>query len=162
MRVTPFTVAEESLGASSAMQGLGGMERTAVPKGPNMFDGGPASKVGENTQPFNNARMMQQNILQNTSAAAPQAQANAVQQSRKMNLVEDNAEYKANQTAQNFFQNRLTEVALVMDTPGLDRMGSMNEIEQQAQRSHVATQKAMTIGVNPDLVQNQISEQRYG
>ena len=56
MRVSPFTVAEESLGASSAMRGLGGMERTAAPKGPNMFDGGPASKVQVNTQPFNNNR----------------------------------------------------------------------------------------------------------
>ena len=162
MRVSPFTVAEESLSASSAMQGLGGMERTAAPKGPNMFDGGPASKVSENTQPFNNARMQEQNILQNTSAAAPQAQANAVQQSRKMNLVEDNAEYKANQVAQDFFQNRLTQVAFVMDTPALDEMGSMNGLEQQAHRSHIASSKAMTMGVNPDLVQNQISEQRYG
>ena len=62
MRVSPFTVAEESLGASSAMHGLGGMERTAAPKGPNMFDGGPASKVTQNTQPYNNARMQQQGI----------------------------------------------------------------------------------------------------
>ena len=161
MRVSPFTVAEESLGASSAMRGLGGMERTAAPKGPNMFDGGPASKVGENTQPFNNARMMQQNVLQNTSAAAPQAQANAVQQSRKMNLVEDNSEYKANMANQ-LFEGRKTEILSVMQTPGLDKLGSMTSIENDQFRSDIATQKAMTIGVNPDLVQNQISEQRYG
>ena len=161
MRVSPFTVAEESLSASSAMRGLGGMERTAAPKGPNMFDGGPASKVGENTQPFNNARMMQQNVLQNTSAAAPQAQANAVQQSRKMNLVEDNAEYKA-QIAQELFDNRVKEIAYVMNTPGLDKLGSMTSIEKDAFRSNIANGKAMAMGVNPDLVQNQISEQRYG
>ena len=161
MRVSPFTVAEESLSASSAMQGLGGMERTAAPKGPNMFDGGPASKVSENTQPFNNARMMQQNILQNTSAAAPQAQANAVQQSRKMNLVEDNAEYKANR-ANELLTNKLKEITFVMQTPGLDKLGSMTSIETDIFRNHIATGKALGMGVNPDLVQNQISEQRYG
>ena len=161
MRVSPFTIAEESLSASSAMQGLGGMERTAAPKGPNMFDGGPASKVGENTQPFNNARMQQQNILQNTSAAAPQAQANAVQQSRKMNLVEDNAQYRANIATQ-LFEGRKTEILSVMKTPGLDKMGSMTSIENDQFRSDIATGKAMAMGVNPDLVQNQMSEKRYG
>ncbi len=158
MRVSPFTIAEESLSASSAMQGLGGMERTAAPKGPNMFDGGPASKVGENTQPFNNSRMMQQNVLQNTSAAAPQAQANAVQQSRKMNLVEDNAAYKANQ----MLEGRKSEILSVMNAPATLAMGNMSPPQMEQFRSDIATGKAMAMGVNPDLVQNQMSEQRYG
>ena len=89
MRTTPFTVAEEMLGATSAGRGLQGMERTAAPKGPNMYDGGPASKVSVNTQPYNNARMMEQNIEQNTAAAIPQAASSAVQQGRKMQLVGD-------------------------------------------------------------------------
>ena len=87
MRTSPFTVAEEALGQSSGMRGLGGMERTAAPKGPNMFDGGPASKVSENTQPFNNARMMEQNIMQNTGSAVTQAQSDAVQQTRLVSWV---------------------------------------------------------------------------
>ena len=52
-----YTVAEEMLGAASAQRGLGGMSRTAAPIGPNMMDGGAASKVGVNTQPYNNQRL---------------------------------------------------------------------------------------------------------
>ena len=158
MRSTPFTVAEESLSVSSAMRGLEGMERTVAPKGPNMFDGGPASKVGENTQPFNNARIQQQSILQNTGSAIPQAQANAVQQSRKMNLVEDNAEYKANQ----MLEGRKSEILSVMNAPATLAMGNMSPPEIEQFRSDIATSKAMAMGVNPDLVQNEIAEQRYG
>ena len=157
MRVSPFTAAEETLGMSSAMRGLGGMERTAAPKGPNMFDAGPASKVTENTQPFNNARLMQQNIQQNTMAAIPQAASEAVQQTRKMGLVNDNAEYKANA----LMEQRKTEVMSVMNTPATLAMGNMSPPQMEQFRSDIATGKAMAMGVNPDLVQNQISEQRY-
>ena len=158
MRVSPYSVAEESLGASSAMRGLGGMERTAAPKGPNMFDGGPASKVTENTQPFNNARLMQQNIQQNTSAAIPQAASEAVQQGRKMQLVNDNQEYKANQ----LLDQRKSEILSVMNAPATLAMGNMSPPQMEQFRSDIATSKAMAMGVNPDLVQNQVSEQRYG
>ena len=152
MRVTPFTVAEEALGASSAMHNLGGMERTAAPKGPNMFDGGPASKVSENTQPFNNARMQEQGIMQNTSSAIPQAESNAVQQTLKMGLVQDNADYKANQ----FYEQRKEEVMSVMNTPATLAMGNMSPPEAAAFRNHIAVGKAQAMGVNPDLVQNQL------
>ena len=101
---------------------------------------------------------MQQNILQNTSAAAPQAQANAVQQSRKMNLVEDNAEYKANQ----MLEGRKSEILSVMNAPATLAMGNMSPTEMEQFRSDIATGKAMAMGVNPDLVQNQMSEQQYG
>ena len=158
MRVSPYSVAEESLGASSAMRGLGGMERTAAPKGPNMFDQGPASKVQANTQPFNNARLMQQNIEQNTTAAIPQAASEAVQQSRKMALVNDNAEYKANQ----LLEQRKTEVMSVMNTPATLAMGNMSPPDMAKFRQDIATGKAMAMGVNPDLIQNQVGEQQYG
>ena len=158
MRVTPFTVAEESLGASSAMRGLGGMERTAAPKGPNMFDAGAASKVTENTQPFNNARLMQQNIQQNTTAAIPQAASSAVQQSRKMQLIGDNQEYKANQ----MLEERKSEILSVMNAPATLAMGNMSPPDMAKFRQDIATSKAMAMGVNPDLVQNQVGEQRYG
>ena len=158
MRVSPYSVAEESLGASSAMRGLGGMERTAAPKGPNMFDGGPASKVGVNTQPFNNARLMQQNIEQNTTAAIPQAASEAVQQGRKMQLVGDNQEYKANQ----MLEERKSEILSVMNAPATLAMGNMSPPDMAKFRQDIATSKAMAMGVNPDLVQNQVGEQRYG
>lgn len=158
MRVTPFSVAEESLSQSSMMRGLQGMERTASPKGPNMYDSGPASKVTENTQAFNNARLEQQNVLQNTSAAIPQAEANAVNQTRKMGLAEDNASYKANQ----LMEQRKTEVMSVMNTPATAAMGSMTPPEEQKFRNDIAVGKAQSMGVNPDLAQNQLQGQQYG
>ena len=154
MRISPFSVAQESLGQSSAMRGLDGMQRTAAPLGPNMMDSGPASKVGENTQGFNNARMQQQNILQNTVAAAPQAGADAKQQMNKQLLVESNAE-------QAFLRDRLKEVTSVMDTPALDTMGGMSDTEGAAFRQNIATGKAMGMGVNPDIVLNNMQGQGY-
>ena len=154
MRISPFSVAQESLGQSSAMRGLDGMQRTAAPLGPNMMDSGPASKVGENTQGFNNARMQQQNILQNTVAAAPQAGADAKQQMNKQLLVESNAE-------QAFLRDRLKEVTSVMDTPALDTMGGMSDTEGAAFRQNIATGKAMGMGVNPDIVLNNMQGQQY-
>ena len=158
MRNTPFTVAEEMLGATSAGRGLSGMERTAAPKGPNMYDGGPASKVGVNTQPFNNARMMEQNVMQNTTAAIPQAGAAAIQQGRKMQLVGDNQEYKANQ----LLEERKSEILTVMNAPATLALGNMNGPDMAKFREDIATGKAMAMGVNPDLAQNQVSEQNYG
>ena len=158
MQATPFTAAEETLGASSAMQGLGGMERTAAPKGPNMFDSGAASKVQVNTQPYNNERLLEQNILQNTTSAAQQANSNAVQQVRKQQLVQDNAEYKA----QAMLQQRTGEVLSVMGAPATLAMGNMSPPQAEKLRSDVAVQKAMTMGVAPELVQEQLSTRRYG
>ena len=154
MRISPFSVAQESLGQSSAMRGLDGMQRTAAPLGPNMMDSGPASKVGENTQSFNNARMQQQNILQNTVAAAPQAGADARQQRNKQRWVEANAE-------QAFLRGRMEEVTSVMETPALDTLGGMSDTESEAFRRNVATGKAMGMGVNPDIVLNNMQGQGY-
>ena len=158
MRTTPFTVAEEMLGATSAGRGLQGMERTAAPKGPNMYDGGPASKVGVNTQPYNNARMMEQNVMQNTTAAIPQAGANAVQGMRKQQLVGDNQEYKANM----MLEERKQEILSVMNAPATLAMGNMSPPDMEKFRSDIATGKAQAMGMSPDLIQNQIGEQRYG
>ena len=158
MQGSPFTVAEEALGQSSAMRGLGGMERTTAPKGPNMFDSGAASKVGVNSQPYNNERLLQQNILQNTVTAASQANADAVQQTRKAQLVQDNAEYKANQ----MLEGRKTEILTVLGAPATAAMGNMSPPEQAKFRQDIATGKAMAMGVNPDLIANEISVRRYG
>ena len=152
MHGSPYTYAEETLGEMSAQRGLQGMERTSSPKGPNMYDGGAASKVQLNTQPYNNERLQQQNILQNTGSAATQANSNAVQQVRKQQLVQDNAEYKANA----FAEQRKTEVLSVLGAPAIAAMGAMEPAEQQAMRSNIATGKAMSIGMNPDLAQNSI------
>ena len=116
---TPFTVAEEALGDSSSMRGLGQMERTAAPKGPNMFDSGAASKVGVNSQPY--------------------------------------AEYKANA----FAEERKGEVMSVLGSPATLAMGTMSGPDQVAFRQDIATGKAMSMGINPDLASNQVDARRY-
>jgi len=157
-RMNPFTVAEGSLGASAMQHNQGGMTRTSAPLGPNMFDSGPGSKVQENTQDFNNARMMQQNIMENTRSAMTQAGANAVQGTRKQQLIEDNQEYKANA----LLEQRKGEILSVMNSPATLAMGNMSPPDAERFRSDIATGKAMTMGMNPDLVQNQVGEMRYG
>jgi hypothetical protein len=123
-----------------------------------MFDSGPASKVSVNTQPFNNSRLMEQNIQQNTTAAIPQAGADAIQQERKMQLVGDNQEYKANQ----LLEERKSEILSVMQAPATLAMGNMSPPDMAKFRQDIATSKAMAMGINPDLIQNQVGEQRYG
>ena len=158
MRVSPFTVAEESLHHSDVARGIEGMERTSAPLGPNMFDSGPASKVAANTQPFNNSRMMEQNIVQNTGSATQQAQSDAIQQTRKLGLVDDNHKYKATQ----MLEERKSEILSVMNAPATLAMGNMSPPQQEKFRSDIATGKAMAMGINPALAQNEIQTRRYG
>ena len=157
-RISPFSIAEESLRNSSSQRAQGGMMRTSAPLGPNMYDSGPASKVQENTQDYNNSRMMEQNISQNTTAAMSQAGANAQQGMRKQQLVMNNEEYKANQ----LLEQRKGEILSVMNSPATLAMGNMSPPQMEQFRSDIATGKAMAMGINPDLVQNQLGEQRYG
>ena len=89
-----LSAAEEMLGASSAARGVGGMQRTAAPGGPNAFDTGGPSKVQVNTQPYNNQRHDLQNKSQNLGSALPQAQSSQIQAMRKQQLISDNANYK--------------------------------------------------------------------
>ena len=119
MRVSPFTVAEETLRMTSPP----GMSRTSAPLGPNaMADMGPASKVGENTQGFNNMRMAQQSVMQNTGSAAAQAGANAMQEVNKQGLVADNAKYNAAQ-----FAERHKEVMLeAIGAPATQMIGTVS------------------------------------
>ena len=158
MRVSPFTVAEESLHHSDVARGIEGMERTSAPLGPNMFDSGPASKVAANTQPFNNSRMMMQNVQQNTAAATQQAQTNAMRETGKLGLVQDNQKYKANQ----MLEERKSEILSVMNAPATLAMGNMSPPQAEKFRSDIATGKAMAMGLNPDLAQEQIATRRYG
>lgn len=158
MRRTPYTVAEETLGMSLAQQGQSGLQRTSAPLGPNMMDSGPASKVQINTQPFNNSRLQEQNIQQNMGSAMTQAAANAVQDTRKMGLVEDNKNYMANQ----MLEARKSEILSVMNAPATLAMGNMSPPDMAKFRQDIATGKAMAMGVNPDIVQNQMSSQMYG
>ena len=153
---SPYTVAEEMLGAASAQRNLGGMQRTAAPMGPNMYDSGPASKVGANTQPFNNARMREQGILQNTGSAASQASVDAVNDIRKQQLVMDNAEYSAN-----FAADRKKEVMTALGSPATQMIGDMTPVEGKSFRDNNLFIKAQAMGMNPDLMANAIEGAKY-
>jgi hypothetical protein len=148
----PFSVAEMMLPQSSGMRGLDGMTRTSAPPGPNAYDQGGSSKPSVNTQPYNNERLAQQNMMVRQSDALPQAQSANVQAFRKQNLVGANQDYNTNQ----FKNERVAEVMEVLGSPATQYMSQMDDVETKALRDNMAIGKAMSIGANPDLAQNLI------
>ena len=148
----PYSLAEMMLPQSSGMRGLDGMSRTSAAPGPNAYDSGGSSKPSVNTQPYNNERLAQQNMMVRQSDALPQAQSANVQGLRKQQLVGANDEYKA----ASFANERKAEVMEVLGSPATQYMSQMDDIEGAAVRNSIATGKAMSVGMNPDLVQNQM------
>ena len=148
----PYSVAEMMLPQSSGMRGLDGMSRTSAPPGPNAYDQGGSSKPSVNTQPFNNERLAEQNMMVRQSDALSQAQSANVQGFRKQQLVGANDEYKA----ASFANERKAEVMEVLGSPATQYMSQMSDIEGEKMRNDIAVGKAMSIGANPDLIQNQM------
>ena len=133
--------AEEMLRVSEAQRGLGGMSRTAAPVGPNLQDSGAMSKPSINSQPYNNARLMQQNQVQNMETAVPGAQANAIGQLRKQNAEISNAEQRA------FEQKNRTVAEILYANDGGSATFKLGipEVANQVQQ-HVAEQKLIAHG----------------
>ena len=148
----PYSVAEMMLPQSNTMRGLDGMSRTSAPPGPNAYDGGGSSKPSVNTQPYNNERLAVQNMMVRKEDALPQAQSANVQAFRKQQLVGANDEYKA----ASFANERKAEVMEVLGSPATQYMSQMSDIEGEKLRNDIAVGKAMSIGANPDLIQNQM------
>ena len=146
--MNPYSVAQETLGMSSMQRGLGGMTSPVRP-GPNAYDQGGASKPAVNTQPFNNQRLAEQNILQNTGSAAAQAGANAMRQARSQTAAVSDAEAKA----QLFAAERKSE-ALYANQSGTALM-KLNSVMQSPDKSKflndIAVGKAMSAGMSPDI-----------
>ena len=138
--------AEEALRLAEIGRGQEGMSRTAAPVGPNLADGGGMSKPNVNTQPYNNTRLMEQNMGQNISSAVPAQQANALGQVRKGVAEQSDAEYKANE----FKNERVAEMLYANDGGNATFQMSIPEVAQQTQQ-HVAEQKLMAYGVNPQV-----------
>ena len=160
-RISPFTVAEEMVANASAQKGQGGMTRTSAPLGPQaMAAPSPYTDVrsADQAQAYNNSRMMEQNVNQNTFSASQQAGVNAKRSVQKQQLAMDNQEYKANA----LLTQRTGEVLSMMNSPATLAMGNMSPPQMAAFRADIATGKAMAMGINPDLVMNQVNEQRYG
>ena len=120
-----------------------------VRPGPNAYDQGGASKPAVNTQPFNNQRLAEQNILQNTGSAAAQAGANAMGQARSQTAAVSDAEAKA----QLFAAERMSE-ALYANQSGTALM-KLNSVMQSPDKSKflndIAVGKAMSAGMSPDI-----------
>ena len=145
---SPFRPAEMGLRTSEVALNQQGMSRTSSPMGPNAFDGGAASKPSVNAQPFNNARLTQQNIQQNILPASNQAQVNAVQGVRAATAQQSQAAYDAQKMA----QDRIAQM-LYANGEGSATMAlaAMNGVEKQAFEKNIATSRVMALGLSPDL-----------
>ena len=156
---SPYPVAQELLGMSSAARGVGGMVSPVRP-GPNMYDQGGASKPSVNTQPYNNERLAEQNMLQNITTAGPQANVNAAGGVRAKVSQQSDAEAKA----QTFAAERMSE-ALYANESGAALM-RLNSVMQSPEKgkflNDIATGKMMAAGMNPDLGSQAASAQQYG
>ncbi len=138
--------AEEALRLAEIGRGQEGMSRTAAPVGPNLADGGGMSKPNVNTQPFNNTRLMEQNMQQNVSSAVPGQQANMLGQVRKGQAEMSDAEYKANE----FKNERVSQMLYANDGGNATFQMGIPEVANKVQQ-HVAEQKLMANGVNPQI-----------
>jgi hypothetical protein len=155
---SPYRISEETLGMSSIQRGLPGMVSKVQP-GPNMFDGGAASKSAVNTQPSNNERYKLQEVSRNIESAAPQAAADATRRVGSQIDMQSNAENKAKQ----FAAERMSEVLYANDSgSALMRLNAvMQSPEKDRVLQNLATGKAMAAGINPDLGAQSAEASRY-
>ena len=148
-QIQPFGTnpyAEEALRVAEAGRGQEGMSRTAAPIGPNLQDSGGMSKPSVNTQPYNNARLMEQNMQQNVTTAVPGQQSSLLGQVRKGQAEQSDAEYKANE----FKNERVAQMLYATDGGSATFAMGVPEVGQAIQQ-HVAEQKLMANGVNPQV-----------
>ena len=136
--------AEEALRLAEMGRGQEGMSRTAAPVGPNLTDGGGMSKPNVNTQPYNNQRLMEQNMGQNVSTSVPAQQANALGQVRKGMAQQSDAEYKANEMK----NERVAQMLYATDGGSATFQMGIPEVANTV-KQHVAEQKLMANGINP-------------
>jgi len=138
--------AEEALRLAEIGRGQEGMSRTAAPVGPNLQDSGGMSKPSVNTQPFNNSRLMEQNMSENIRTAVPAQQANSIGQVRKQTAEIADAEYKANE----FKNERVSQMLYANDGGSATFAMGVPEVANKIQQ-HVAEQKLMANGINPQV-----------
>ncbi len=119
-----------------------------VRPGPNAYDG-VSNAAATNVQSYNNQRLAEQNTLQNIVSAAPQAATNAMGQVRSQTAAQSDQEAKA----QLFAAERMSE-ALYANQSGTALM-KMNAVMQSPEKAKfmngIATGKAMSAGMSPDL-----------
>ena len=138
--------AEEQLRISEMQRQQPGMGRTAAPVGPNLQDSGAASKPNVNSQPFNNARLIEQNQRVHMEEAVPGQQAAVSGEIRKQTASQANAEAKA-------FEQRnrtVSEILYANDGGTATFQLGVPEVANRVQQ-HVAEQKLMASGLNPQV-----------
>ena len=138
--------AEEALRLAEIGRGQEGMSRTAAPVGPNLADGGGMSKPNVNTQPYNNTRLMEQNMGQNISTAVPGQQANALGQVRKGVAEKSGAEYIANEQ----LNEKVAQMMYANDGGNATFQMGIREVAE-LRKQHVAEQKLIAYGINPQV-----------
>lgn len=140
---------EETLAMSSEGRNQAGMLRTSAPIGTErMLSSGPMDKVEVNDQPYNNTQHTLQNQKQNIISAIPQAQANAISGVRKGTADQSQAEYKA----QEFANERMAEVLYAND--GGAALMKINELAADPAQmrnfmQRIGEAKVATMGNNP-------------
>ena len=138
--------AEEALRLAEIGRGQEGMSRTAAPVGPNLTDSGGMSKPNVNTQPYNNTRLMEQNMSQNMASAVPGQQANTLGQVRKAAAEQSDSEYRTNE----FKNERVAQMMYANDGGNATFRMGIPEVASQV-KQHVAEQKLMAYGINPQV-----------
>ena len=138
--------AEEALRLAEMGRGQEGMARTAAPVGPNLADSGGMSKPNVNTQPYNNTRLMEQNMGQNKSTQVPGMQAQALGQVRKQAAEAANEQSKSDQ----FAAERIAQMMYANDGGNATFQMSIPEVANM-RKQHVAEQKLMAYGINPQI-----------
>ena len=156
--MNPYTIAEQTLGQSSMQRNLPGMVSKVQP-GPNMFDQGASSKPGVNSQIYNNERLKGQEMSRNIESAGPQANVNAARDVGKQTIDQSDAESKAQQ----FASQRMSEVLYANDSgSALMRLNAeMQSPDKDKFLNGVATGKAVSAGMNPDLGAHTAEQARY-
>ena len=157
--LSPYQFSEEALGQSTMQRGMPGMVSPVAP-GPNMYDQGAITKPSVNAQPSNNQRLEMQEMSRNIESARPQAAAGSVQNMRRQNLNQYDAEAKAKQLA----TTRMAEVLYANDSgTALMRLNSTMQSPDRSKFLHnIAVGKAMSAGLNPDLGEEVATARRYG
>ena len=141
------------------MVGSGGMNRTSTLPGPNMIYGDANPKPNFNNQPGNNARLMEQNIAENTKTAAVQAGSDAVRALDNAQTSVSNEEIAAQQYA----RERVAETLYANDAgSAMLRLNAITQSPENAKfMNDLAVSKAMSIGSNPDLGAAAAQSQMY-
>ena len=136
--------AEEALRLAEIGKGQQGMARTAAPVGTNLALGGPMAQPMLNSQPYSNARLEQQNQVQNFSTSIPQAQASALNKVTVDRAVESDVAKKTHDLV-----TRTKSEIMLANEAGQATAAMADPAFADDVRTKAAVQSLLAKGVNP-------------